>query len=516
MDLLVFATSNYADPFDEDWNSDLRYTVSFLRRHNIQAEFIYLPVLESAADLQHYGEEKPRTVYLEITAENCNPVLGFLKILKEAYPETGVIVGGIPATMQPEKLLQDHEEINFIIAGERDFTLLETVERLRDGRSLDDVSGLNSRGFQNPPRPLMADLDILGNMIHDGLDELLAKHDPQERAGYLISSRGCYGNCSFCGVPAFYRRAAGSPWRGRSARAIVGELRELVAKYQIRYFVFQDDNFMGPGRKGQERAQQIALEILHSDLKIQYSVCCRLNDIRADTFALLIESGLSRVAVSIESTNQESLDLLNKGLNAEDIYPTLKLIEELQIACEINLIFFDPYLTLQGVRRNLALIDYLHNKDCFSYSNAFPFNELKPFPWSKVAGRLKSEGLLNEGSYTCRFRDPAVERLVDFVRRLKGHLQITFKKRLLFHTLDSVRQKVYDRELLQSLDFLSSGLRYWMGFTLLPRFITNVCDILENNGVNAGEELNKLEELFKEKAKTLHVLERQLVDTLYH
>ena len=36
MDVLFLATSNYEDPFSEDWHADLRYTVSYLRRHDLK------------------------------------------------------------------------------------------------------------------------------------------------------------------------------------------------------------------------------------------------------------------------------------------------------------------------------------------------------------------------------------------------------------------------------------------------------------------------------------------------
>jgi hypothetical protein len=156
----------------------------------------------------------------------------------------------------------------------------------------------------------MTDLDALGNMIHDGLDMML-QDGIRRRVGYVISSRELlcgYGSAA----SAFYHSAPGKPWRGRSVQAVVDELQELGDRFQIRHFIFQDDNFFGPGRAGQERACQVATEILHRGLDIKYFVCCRLNDIKADTLQLMQTSGLSGIGVSVESTSQESLDLLGK------------------------------------------------------------------------------------------------------------------------------------------------------------------------------------------------------------
>lgn len=48
-------------------------------------------------------------------------------------------------------------------------------------------------------RPLIQDLDELPFMATDFLEELQLKHGKNVTA-YLVSSRGCYKNCSFCSI----------------------------------------------------------------------------------------------------------------------------------------------------------------------------------------------------------------------------------------------------------------------------------------------------------------------------
>ena len=196
------------------------------------------------------------------------------------------------------------------------------------------------------------------------------------------------------------------------ARTVPRSRRErtmhALGTFEIRRFAFLDDNFIGPGEAGQERAREIADLILRRGLHIEYFFCCRLSDVRRDTFERLKESGLEGVGMSVESMNQDSLNLLGKGLRADAIYPTLGLLERMGIRCEVNLIFFDPYATLEGVRKNLALLEYLRNSQHLSYSDAFPFNELNAFPWSRTARVLRKSGLLDDPGCRSRFRDPRV------------------------------------------------------------------------------------------------------------
>jgi hypothetical protein len=515
MDILIVDTSKYWDPFDEVWHADLRYLVSFLRRHNIDAGFTFLPTLESPCQLiQHNGGVKPNAVFLDLTEDNHQHILRFLKPLSLALPETRILLGGIAATLSPQDMLNQYEEIDFIVAGERELTLLETTERLRKGERINNVLGIYSRDFEFAPRPLMPDLDILGNIIHDGLEESLCGKEPEERVAYLINGRGCYANCSFCAVPEFYRHTLGRRWRGRSVEAVVDELQLLEDRFQIRRFAFQDDNFFGPGPAGQERARQFAAEVLRRDLEIKYFISCRLNDINAETFSIMKESGLSRIGVGVESVNQQSLRLFEKGYMVDTIYPTLDLIEELRLPCEVNMIFFEPHMTLSAVRANLAFFKYLRDKEYIFYSDAFPFNILYASHWSRVAARLKSEGLLDEKSSTCRFRDPAVAQLVDFIGRLSKYMPSLFKRRLLVDNSDSLPKLSHDGKVLNELTWVSEGIRQWVGLTVMPRFLTAACDALEHRAADATKELDELDELFKKKMEVLHVLEGRISEVM--
>ena len=67
----------------------------------------------------------------------------------------------------------------------------------------------------------------------------------------MVTSRGCYGNCSFCSVRAFYS-CDKQLFRQRSADNIVDEIEDLTSKYDAKVISFMDDNFIGPGISGKE------------------------------------------------------------------------------------------------------------------------------------------------------------------------------------------------------------------------------------------------------------------------
>jgi radical SAM superfamily enzyme YgiQ (UPF0313 family) len=495
MKILFLAVTNYKDPFVVDWHVDLRYTVSFLRKNGVEVELLHRFLFDDdEATFVHLTRKKPEYIFVHLSEENEPELFNILYRLRKEFPEIVIIAGGILATFAGAELLSDHPEIDWLIAGERELCLLEISNRVSKGESLNDVPGLITRDFRNVPGLLISDLDGLGEMVYEGLDEMMARMPDDKKIGYLLSGRGCYARCSFCSVPGYYQ-PKGLSWRCRSVSAVIDEIQHLSERYSINYFMFRDDNFFGPGKRGKERAKSIANEIIARNLKISYFICCRINDIEWETFKLLKESGLERVGIGVESTQGESLQLFNKGVKVEQIYPALEILDKLELKTEINMIFFDPYLNMDGVRGNLAFIQYIYEKDRLSYTSAYPFNELKPFPWSPVANRLKSENLLNKIDYTCRYRDPDVWEVVKFARRLRSKLPPIFKELLLSKDLV---QKIADADtgIKDELQRIIFALRYWIGLCLMPRYLSKACDIIEKTDRSGYQSLDELENDF--------------------
>lgn len=493
--LLCLATSTYADPDALEWHPDLRLTVNFLRRSGAQVEYRYRAVPRTVDDV---NDRPPEVLYVEVNEENRDVLLPFLTRLKQEWPTTTVLVGGLAGTLDHLRVLSAAAGVDGCVRGEPELTLLDVGARLAAGGPVTDLPGLADRAGPGRPRALLPDLDVLGTMALDGLDEVCGAADGPDRVGYLRGSRGCPCHCTFCGVPDVYRAGGGPPWRGRSPRLITSELAGLVAERGIRTFVFQDDNLIGPGRAGHDRARALAREITAAGLQVQFSACCTLAALRERTLEALMAAGLTRIGVSVEATDGPSLRLLGKGHRPDRIYPALRMVERLGLHCDINLIFFGPYTTLASVRENLRLLEQIRESRFLGYSDAFPFGRLRAFPWSRLAPRLTAEGLLDPGSEFARFRDPQVSTLVAFVSRLERLTRLTFKHRQPLGTSDrpaaggaggeqvsgdrpTSRDRPTSGDWLASRDRLLVGeaVRTWIGLGVLPDYVAAACDVLE-------------------------------------
>jgi radical SAM superfamily enzyme YgiQ (UPF0313 family) len=348
-------------------------------------------------------------------------------------------------------------------------------------------------------------------MVRDGFDELFQQSIPAERVAYLLAGRGCYAACSFCSVPAFIRQSSpGKGWRERSVGLIVDEMGSIAEAYGVHRFVFQDDNFFGPGRAGQARAREFAAEILHRKLEVEYFISCRINDVDAETFRVMKTSGLTRLGIGVESLNQRSLSLFNKGYHADAIYPALEVINDIGIACEVNLIFFEPLMTLPDVRRNLDFLEYVEKHELLTYSDAFPFKTLLVAPWSPIATKLAEQGALESDGVTCRFRDRGVAALAEFACWLHACIPVVFKQRSLVASKDGLRAANNTTKALRELTYLTAQLREQLGLTVVPYYMRAAYNVVENNPDDFTPGLAELEASFDGKMAVLRRLGRRL------
>ncbi|MGE5803809.1 MAG: B12-binding domain-containing radical SAM protein, partial [Gemmatimonadota bacterium] len=377
-------------------------------------------------------------------------------------------------------------------------------------RPITDIPGLRVRdaGFQ--ARTQITDLDELGMMAFDGLEQLFAQSPPAHRVAFLLGGRGCYANCGFCSVPAFTRQSSSArPWRGRSVALVVDEMELIAKSFGVRRFVFQDENFFGPGQAGRERARRLAAEILRRGLEIEYFVACRVNDVDAETLRAMKLSGLTRVGLGVESMNQASLSLFRKGYRAEAIRPALKVIGEIGIACEVNLIFFEPLMNVADVRRNLDFLEFVRKERWLTYSDGLPFKTLFVAPWLPIAGTLAAQGALEQDGTTCRFRDSRVAALAEFANRLQACMPVVFKQRGIIMRKEGLCAAEGTAGTVREIASYTERLREWLGLVVLPRYLRAACSAVEQRPADVVPRLAELATAFDgEMAALRHLGER--------
>jgi len=334
-----------------------------------------------------------------------------------------VVMGGPhPGYVAGEALASG--DVDAVVCGEGEATLLELVRAVEAGRPVDGLAGV-ATGRQNgetvfgPPRPFIEPLDDLPLPARDlvGIERYRATGIGERPLTQIITSRGCSHDCHFCSSSRFW----GQTLRFRSIESVVGELAELYDRYGFRAVAFVDDNFAARP----DRVVAIGEEILRRGWDLWWWCFAR-----ADTLArhpemveTMARSGCKTVYVGVESASEQSLRDYGKRSSREVVEEAFALLKRHGIQILASYI-------LGGLAEDRASTEATIEMARRLDSNIAQFCILTPYPgtrlFEELQDRLRHRNWRRYDTLHLVFRHP---RLSAF--RLYGYL---LKANIRFYT----------------------------------------------------------------------------------
>lgn len=231
------------------------------------------------------------------------------QVMKRAFPTLPIAYGGVYPSYADKSVLQQCAEIDVVVRGEGEATVLALVEAWERGASLADIAGITWRDGAtvraNPPRVPIANLDEFrpGWELVDWNGYTLFG---QGRAAGMQFSRGCPLTCTHCGQWSFWRR-----WRHRSPANVVAELRALKEQYGVRIVWFADENFAAD----QGAVIELLERIVDANLGLTFNVNMTAADVVRDAALLPLykAAGVDYVIMGIEALDDAVVASVRKN-----------------------------------------------------------------------------------------------------------------------------------------------------------------------------------------------------------
>lgn len=404
-------------------NLSTRYLAAVLRQHGYRVELAPFSTPDDAATVLRQAERtQPRVIGLSVIFQYRAPeFLALGSELRRRVPAAHITGGGHFFTFAAGELLRDYPILDSVVRGEGEYTLVELVQSLDKPNSWGTILGLSFRRdgsvVQNPPRPLIADLDSLPVPARDT--------PPQVHLGIgyspILGSRGCYCDCSFCSIHSFYGSSRGRVQRFRSVSNVVDEMQMLYDRYGVRFFVFNDDEWFPAGPTRESRVAEFERELGRRKLQVIMSIKCRADDVEEDLFRRLLAMGVVRAYVGVESGSERSLRAFNKRTTVAQNRTALQVLNKVGMLADFGLIFFDPDSTPADVRANLDLLHEMAGAGQAPLS----FGRMEVYAGTPILARLQREGRLT-GDYMAwnyAIGDPCVELLFRLIIAAMRHRQ---------------------------------------------------------------------------------------------
>jgi len=358
-----------------------------------QAEGVYWNGLERHIESFHPNLIAPSS----LATCNAHTVLRTLETAKKVDPSMVAVVGGQHFTTTAQESLEAHSEIDVVVRGEGEETLVELVQALEERRHLSEVKGISFRHegkiVHTPSRPLIENLDELPFPGYHFVEEHVGKYHFKmmagSRTGYALveASRGCPHRCVFCSQWKFW----GGTWRVKSPKRIADEFEYCYREFGSKFLWLTDDNF-GFGWVASGLCDEVMRRGIADD--IMWFMQVRCDDIveHGDILPKMRRAGNRWMLVGLESHSPEVLRTFNKGINPSNAKRAMDLLKKNDIFVQATFIIGERRDSHESIRR---LREFVNEVD----PDLAIFMVLTPFPGTDLYEDAKRNGWIEDTNW---------------------------------------------------------------------------------------------------------------------
>lgn len=333
---------------------------------------------------------RPQFIGLYSTAFGWEKAKKTAAAIKAVLSQVFIVVGGPYPVAVQEKCLQDCSDIDAVVTGEGEISVVEMITRLESDKNFEGVEGvafrLGGEIKKNPPRPLITDLDALPFPARDLLGEA-AKYIPppatykRKPVAVIMTARGCNRHCLYC-FQLDKNRASGI--RYRSVENVMAEI-ELVLSQGYREIKFIDDTLTAD----YNRAMSIAREIKKRGLDFTWFASAVVNQVDKPLLQAFKEAGCWAILFGAESGVQKNLNAIRKGITPDQIRRAVKAAKEVGITVYTPFLFGIPGQTFED---GLKTIEFALELD----PDIANFHAITPFPGTELYDNIEKYGTMSE------------------------------------------------------------------------------------------------------------------------
>jgi anaerobic magnesium-protoporphyrin IX monomethyl ester cyclase len=321
-----------------------------------------------------------------------------LEKVKKLNPDVLTVTGGQHFTVMAQESLEAYPEIDVIVRGEGEETLVELAKAVREKTSFSRIRGISFRSrnkiLHNPSRPLIEDLNQLPFPGYHFVKQYAHRYHfsmmagSKSKYGMVEASRGCPHRCTFCSQWKHW----GGTWRHKSVKRVVEEMEFLYSNYGSRLLWLTDDNF-GLDKRMEDLCDELVKRGFSDDITCFMQARCDDVVRNPRIVAKMSKAGINWLLLGVESNTKERLDRFHKGTKPEDAVSAVKLLKRNGIFSQATCVIgdrTDSSDSIEGLRRFVGDID----------PDLAIFMILTPFPGTDLYEEAKRNGWIENWNWS--------------------------------------------------------------------------------------------------------------------
>lgn len=410
----------------------LLYLAGTLLHHGIEVMVVDGCREGKDAVVKALNEFAPDLVGITCLTPGRKHAVEIASLAKQIYENIPVVLGGAHPTIMFQQMLEQYPQVDYIVLGEGEQTLLELVQ----GVSLQNIDGLVYRqdgvvvktkprtycdNLDNIPFPAWNLIDLScypgwGEGKHNGI--VLRDHPRIS----VIFSRGCSGHCDFCSTWWIWKG-----WRHRSAKNMTDELEMLYRDHGIRHFCFADDALT----VDRQATIDLCDEIIGRNLIIAFHVTTRTDCVDEEMLLKLKQAGCYRIAFGIETGSPRLLKEMGKENDIENSIRAISLCRKIKLPVSALLIVGNVGETEETVQETRDLLKRAMPDEVGCAGSLWILPGTKLYQDCRRRGIIDDDFWLGDEPYmvyTIEHSQETLDRFAKTIKSYKGRLRKAIEK----------------------------------------------------------------------------------------
>ena len=307
-----------------------------------------------------------KAIAFYINTENLQNTIKLHEYIKEILPECKTIAYGEMPIYLPKFFMKTNFDAIVSRECDQEIAILDffkySLKKIQEN-NMRGVILIRNRQLLNCKKGAFLELEEWG---YTNVSKVpIKKYFEMERKQQVVVTiaRGCPYNCPYCNAVLYY----GKKERRRKAKDIVNYINSL--DYQ--YFKFFAPDFT----LNEEKAMELCQELINNGKKIKWSCTTRPDLLKnEELIKMMSKSGCYKIAIGIESVENEDLKSINKRYDNKVIVEGIKLLQKYDIEYKALVMFGVPNQTKESIKYTL---DFLNKYNVNIRPTAYtPFYEM--------------------------------------------------------------------------------------------------------------------------------------------
>jgi radical SAM superfamily enzyme YgiQ (UPF0313 family) len=263
-----------------------------------------------------------------------------------------------------------------VVLDEEDYITLDLIS----GKDLKDINGIaykdNGKDSITYTKPFILpnNIDDLPSLSYgyEVIDDYLFKNGL-----YLVTSRGCMGQCTYCSI--YHDKPKSIVYRdpdlvAEEIKYLTDKYGNIIDKYEGGYQgKFFDTNFTS----SKEYIYKLMESFDKYNINLKWYCQTRVNCVDEQLLQSMKDHGCYGIIYGNESTNQDTLNFIKKGITLDQIDNTITISKKVGIKLLLNYIIGMPGDTTEFITNTINYISKIKPEvACFHIATPIPGTKL--------------------------------------------------------------------------------------------------------------------------------------------